>query len=121
MLIIFGHRLGHTSGSMTSGVARVAERVEHQDGTITDPYSVKISRYIQSHTHRGLAIIGQQQPQHYFHRPISVLLNVVLKAGFVADGIQEPVFDGQPAVHALYLDSFKEIAPVLAVRPRRAS
>ena len=108
----------HPAFNSPNGLSRVAERVEHEDGTIVDTYAVKISHYIRPTAYQGVAIMGQPALQHYFHRPISVLLNVFFDAGFVADRIEEPVFDPQPTDDALDWDNFTEIPPVLAVRLR---
>ena len=35
-------------------------------------------------------IIGQPEPQWFFHRPISALFRLGFEAGFVVDGIEEP-------------------------------
>jgi hypothetical protein len=37
-------------------------------------------------------MIDQPEPQYYFHRPLSLLLKPAFAAGFVLDGIEEPVF-----------------------------
>ena len=49
---------------------------------------------------------------------MSVLLNVFFTRGFVADGIEEPVFGSSTPSHALDWDNFHEIPSVLAVRLR---
>lgn len=108
----------HPAFNSPNGLSRVAERVEREDGTIIDTLAVKISHYIRPVAYQGVAILGQPVLQHYFHRPVSVLLNVFFDAGFVADRIEEPVFDPQPTDDALNWDNFTEIPPVLAVRLR---
>ncbi len=115
----FVFSLMHPAFNSSAGLTRVAERVEREDGTITDQYSVNIFRYIQPHSHMGVAMIGQPRAQHYFHRPIGVLLTAFFEAGFVADGIEEPTFDEQSADHSLDLVNFKDMPPVLAVRLRQ--
>jgi 2-polyprenyl-3-methyl-5-hydroxy-6-metoxy-1,4-benzoquinol methylase len=72
-------------------VMQVQER-EEVDGQVVDRYSVKVSGYIHPLTHQGLAMIGQPVPQYYFHRPLSLLLSPAFEAGFVLDGLAEPVF-----------------------------
>jgi 2-polyprenyl-3-methyl-5-hydroxy-6-metoxy-1,4-benzoquinol methylase len=110
----------HPAFNSPRGLVRVADRIETEDGQMLDTYSVKISNYLQPVAYKGMAMLGQPQPQHYFHRPISVLLNVLFEAGFVADGIEEPAFEGQNAEHALDWNSFKDIPPILVVRLRPA-
>jgi SAM-dependent methyltransferase len=73
---------------------RVMQGREREDveGRMVDRYFVRVSRYIHPLTHKGLAMIGQPDAQHYFHRPLSLLLKPAFAAGFVLDGIEEPVF-----------------------------
>jgi hypothetical protein len=39
---------------------------------------------------RDVGIAGQPVEQHYFHRPISLLLNACFDRGFVLDRLEEP-------------------------------
>jgi hypothetical protein len=80
---------------------------------------VKVARYIRPSTAKGLGIIGQPVPQRYFHRPVSVLFDTCFSAGFVLDGLEEPVFD-QPVETTRPFDwaNYKEIPPVLVARMR---
>jgi hypothetical protein len=71
-------------------VMQVRER-EDVAGQIVDRYFVRVSGYIDPLTHQGVAMIGQPVPQYYFHRPLSLLLNPAFEAGFVLDGLAEPV------------------------------
>ena len=68
---------------------------------------------------KGIGIIGQPVPQYYFHRPISVLFNTCFSAGFVLDGLEEPVFN-QPTegTSPFGWANYKEIPPVLVARMR---
>jgi len=72
-------------------VMQVRER-EDVAGQVTDRYAVRVSGYIHPLTHQGVAMIGQPVPQYYFHRPLSLLLAPAFEAGFVLDGLAEPVF-----------------------------
>jgi 2-polyprenyl-3-methyl-5-hydroxy-6-metoxy-1,4-benzoquinol methylase len=108
----------HPAFNSPNGLTRTAERVENEDGSIVDTLAVKISHYIKPTAYQGVAIVGQPVLQHYFHRPISVLMNVFFDAGFVADRIEEPVFDPVPTSDALNWNNFTEIPPVLAARLR---
>lgn len=75
-----------------SGTARhVAEQFEH-DGEITTRSGVTVTEYAEPFAFKGLGILGQPEPQHYFHRPISLLFNTCFKYGFALDGMEEPVF-----------------------------
>jgi 2-polyprenyl-3-methyl-5-hydroxy-6-metoxy-1,4-benzoquinol methylase len=71
-------------------VMQVRER-EDVAGQVVDRYSVRVSGYIHPLTHQGVAMIGQPVPQYYFHRPLSLLLHPAFEAGFVLDGLAEPV------------------------------
>jgi 2-polyprenyl-3-methyl-5-hydroxy-6-metoxy-1,4-benzoquinol methylase len=73
---------------------RVVQIREREDvaGQVVDRYAVRVSEYIHPFTHQGVAMIGQPVPQYYFHRPLSLLLHPAFEAGFVLDGLVEPVF-----------------------------
>lgn len=75
-----------------SGTARhVAEQFEH-DGEVMTRSGIIVSEYTEPFAYKGLGIPGQPEPQHYFHRPISVLFKTCFKYGFVLDDMEEPVF-----------------------------
>jgi SAM-dependent methyltransferase len=63
--------------------------------------------------------IGQPVPQYYFHRPMSLLLNPAFEAGFVLDGLAEPVFappsEGQGS---LFEHVYSDIPPAFVARLR---
>ena len=99
----------------------LAEREEMGTELVTT-FSVKVSRYITSAAHKGIAIVGQPVAQTYFHRPISAIFNAGFKAGFVLDGIEEPAFQGlEDDRKGPSWDNFSEIPPVLAARMRPVS
>jgi 2-polyprenyl-3-methyl-5-hydroxy-6-metoxy-1,4-benzoquinol methylase len=75
-----------------SGRVMQVREQEDVDGQIVNRYFVRVSNYIHPLTHKGVAMIGQPDAQYYFHRPLSQLLNPAFAAGFVLDGIEEPVF-----------------------------
>ena len=56
---------------------------EDRDGELVLTYGVRVSGYMTPAMRRGLALRGQPTPQPYFHRPLDMLLNVGLGAGFV--------------------------------------
>ena len=74
------------------GAQKTVEQVD-RDGQLDTVYSVKMSRYIRGEIGTGIGIDGQPRPHYYFDRPLSVTLNTFFKAGFVLDGIVEPVAD----------------------------
>ena len=65
---------------------------------------------------KGVAIVGQPELQPCFDRPLSLLLGTCFEAGFVVDGLEEPVFPPEHD-HALWT----ELPPILAVRLRLAT
>ena len=80
-------------------------------------YAVKISRYITPTTAKGLGMIGQPVPQLYFDRPLSLILGACFAAGFVLDGLEEPVFpEGTEANRPFSWENFRDIPPVLVAR-----
>ncbi|MBI2855872.1 MAG: hypothetical protein HYX93_03395 [Chloroflexi bacterium] len=75
--------------------------------------------YITPSITRGVAISGQPETQYYFDRPISVLLGACFEAGYVVDGLEEPVFAPEDrASQSSASDVWHQIPPVLAVRLR---
>ena len=109
----------HPCFNSTEGFRQTMEQ-EDREGEIVERWSVSITRYIESHRHKGLAIRGQPLAQNYFHRPMSALLGVFFKAGFVVDALEEPVFpEDTPERNRFGWLMFKDIPPVLSVRLRR--
>lgn len=95
---------------------------EDRDGELITTYGVRVSRYMTPSMQRGLALRGQPTPQPYFHRPLDMLLNVGLKAGFVMNGIEERAFPAThpPGRHELgWGPNFSEIPPVIVFRLQR--
>ncbi|MDE2687145.1 MAG: class I SAM-dependent methyltransferase [Chloroflexota bacterium] len=106
----------HPCFNSTEGFRQTLER-EENEGELTERVSVQVTRYIEPHTHKGLAMVGQPLPQNYFHRPISALLGVFFAVGFVVDAIKEPVFPQDlPGDDKLGWLMYKDIPPVLSVR-----
>jgi SAM-dependent methyltransferase len=100
------------------GMTKVAEE-DDREGQIATRYAVKVSSYITPAAFKGLGVIGQPLPQYYFHRPLSLLFKECFQAGFILDGLEEPVFDLETDVRrALSWANFKEIPPALVVRMR---
>ena len=108
----------HPCFSTPEGLTRFVER-EESGGEVVDRYGVKVYQYIESKIYKGVAMIGQPVPQHYFHRPLHALLGSFLEVGLVMDGIEEPVFekDASPSL-PLDWDNFRELPPALVVRMR---
>ena len=108
----------HPCFNSTEGFRQTMEQ-EDRDGEIVERWSVSVTRYIEPHAHKGLAMRGQPLAQHYFHRPLSALLGVFFDAGFVLDGLREPVFpEDTPERNRFGWLMFNDIPPVLSVRLR---
>ncbi len=105
------------NSSRCSHVVETADR----DGALESSFSIKVSGYMTPHTGRGIAIVGQPQPQLYFDRPLHSLLAAGFAAGFVVDALEERAFPPQErqSGNALWWGSnFNEFPPVLIVRMR---
>jgi len=102
-----------------SGTARhVAEQYE-QDGELITRSGITVTDYANPHHFMGQGIIGQPVPQHYFHRPISLLLNTCFRHGFVLDGMEEPVLPAgfqSTSANPLGFGHMPAIPPVLVAR-----
>ena len=108
----------HPCFGTPEGLTRFVERDE-RNGEVVDRYGVKVFQYIEARSYMGVAMVGQPVPQHYFHRPLHVLLGTFLQEGLVMDGIEEPVFEEDAAPRMpLDWDNFRELPPVLVVRMR---
>jgi 2-polyprenyl-3-methyl-5-hydroxy-6-metoxy-1,4-benzoquinol methylase len=111
----------HPCFNSSEGIRLVAEQ-EDRDGELMTLYSVKVSRYVRPSTWKGVGIPGQPTAQNYFHRPLSVLLGACFRAGFVLDGLEEPVFgEAVRAAGTVGWANFREIPPVLVARVRLVS
>ena len=77
-------------------------------------HGILLFEYITPSTYEGLALSKQPVPQFYYHRPLSQLFSMCFKAGFVLDGLEEPVFEDEAGKSEL-----AEIPPALIVRLRK--
>jgi 2-polyprenyl-3-methyl-5-hydroxy-6-metoxy-1,4-benzoquinol methylase len=103
----------------SADVTRVVEQSEDETGVVRT-YSVKVSGYITPFTGRGVALEGQPVRQWYFHRPLSAILDVCFRHGFVLDGMEEPVLDRTGIERRSTSMIFTEIPGVLVARMRRS-
>lgn len=109
----------HPCFNSAEGTSIVAERAYQGRGEVT--HAVKITEYICPAAWKGEAIAGQPDLQYYFHRPLQTLFGACFDAGFVLDGVEEPVFeDDAPAKDALAWANLREIPPILVARMRLA-
>jgi 2-polyprenyl-3-methyl-5-hydroxy-6-metoxy-1,4-benzoquinol methylase len=98
--------------------------IEDREGTFETTYSVKVSRYLTSHTRLGAAMHDQPVPHPYFHRSLGALIEPGLEAGFVLDALEERAFpiDYPTGTTPLsWSGRFSEIPPVLVVRMRNGA
>jgi 2-polyprenyl-3-methyl-5-hydroxy-6-metoxy-1,4-benzoquinol methylase len=102
-----------------SGTARPTAEQYNQDGEIVIRSGITITDYTEPFSYKGLGIPGQPEPQHYFHRPISLLFNTCFKHGFVLDDMEEPVFpEGfqSDSTSPLAFNRMPFIPPILVAR-----
>jgi 2-polyprenyl-3-methyl-5-hydroxy-6-metoxy-1,4-benzoquinol methylase len=76
---------------------------------ITRTHSVKRSTYIRASTDKGVGLEDQPVMQWYFHRSLQDILAVFFGAGWVLDGLAEPVLEESST-------PFAELPGVLVVR-----
>ena len=104
------------------GVERFAETSEDPAGRQVIRTGVKVSSYLTPYAKKTEGIIGQPEPQHYFHRPLSLLFQDCFDAGFVLDGLEEPGLPAQePARSGTRWDDMPDIAPIMVARMRLGS
>lgn len=102
-----------------SPAIKMSAEVEDKEGNLVEDFSIKVGRYATPYTAKGLAMVGQPEAQHYFHRSITTLYSVFFAAGFVLDGVDEPCFS-QPGSGSTMVSwaNFTDIPPVLVSRMR---
>ncbi|MCH8205682.1 MAG: class I SAM-dependent methyltransferase [Chloroflexi bacterium] len=119
----FVFTITHPCFNSTRTIARVTEYLE-RDGEEIVEHSVKMSEYIRSSMYQERAMAGMAALQFGFHRPIREVFNACFEAGFVMDGIEEPVFPESafasraPSERLDRWRTYAELPPVLAARLR---
>ena len=108
--------------AFNSGTVRqVAEQFDH-DGELITRFGVTVTDYTKPFVYKGLGIVGQPVPQHYFHRSISLLFTTCFRHGFVLDGIEEPAFpddfQSRSNIRLSWERDLRSIPPVLVARMR---
>jgi SAM-dependent methyltransferase len=101
-----------------SGFAKHGVERHDLGGELVEEYYIRVCRYGEPHTTKGVAMQGQPVSQYYFHRPISMLLNAFFAHGFVLDGIEEPMFEPSAATNQLFETVFQQNPPALVFRMR---
>lgn len=102
----------------SNGASKVVE-MEDRDGDLTTVYSIKVAKYLTPWTERAIGIVGQPTPHYVFHRPIGALLKAGFGAGFVLDGLEEPM-DSAGANESKWWawSNYRDMPPALVVRFR---
>ena len=90
--------------------------IEEQAGRHGIRSGVKVSSYLSPFARKTEGIIGQPEPQWFFHRPISTLFRFGFEAGFVVDGVEEPHFPGVTPNAGVRWHDMPDIPPVMVVR-----
>jgi SAM-dependent methyltransferase len=104
----------------TAAIQRFAEMYEEGPGRHVILTGVKVSSYLSPSARKTEGIVGQPEPQFFFHRPISQLFQHGFDAGFVVDGFEEPGFAPAATPKAgVKWNDMPEIPPILVVRMRR--
>jgi 2-polyprenyl-3-methyl-5-hydroxy-6-metoxy-1,4-benzoquinol methylase len=100
-------------------VAKVAETHESSRGGVLTTYSVKVTDYATPFVAKGTGVRGEPAAHWYFHRPLSMIFGACFEAGFVLDGIEEPVFRSSDRGNSPgSWSNYREIPPALVARMR---
>ena len=84
------------------------------------PHGLTITRYLSRYVTHGVTNTAQQEPQLYFHRPLSELLGDAFASGLVLDGMEELAAPQQPMEEAKLMWNFlAELPMAVALRFRR--
>ncbi len=86
------------------------------DGRYAPECGVKVTGYLTPTAQKGEGIVGQPEPQYYFHRPLSALLDAGFREGFVLDALEEPALAPEDPGRGIRWEQMPDIPPVLAGR-----
>jgi 2-polyprenyl-3-methyl-5-hydroxy-6-metoxy-1,4-benzoquinol methylase len=92
---------------------RIVVEEEEQANEVVSRTSVQVFDYVVPHPFEGIGIVGQPVPHQYFHRPVSLLINLFTEQGFVLDRLEEPVFNGARANNKLTSGAYREFPAFL--------
>jgi ubiquinone/menaquinone biosynthesis C-methylase UbiE len=104
-----------------SGDARLVAELVRSDRTFVTELSIKITDYLTPRMQRDVGIRGQPVEQHYFHRPLSLLLNACFDHGFVLERLEEPALppsDEPPCRRTVHWANINLLPQVLVARLR---
>jgi len=99
-----------------SGENILVHEMEDLGGEVKDKYYVKIQDYLTERSLLGIGIIGQPEPQYYFHRPISAVLRVCFENGLVLDAFEEPSFTDIKDGSSIFDNVYAHIPPACICR-----
>lgn len=100
-------------------VQRFCEMYEEEAGRHIIRTGIKVSAYLTPSAKKTEGILGQPEPQYYFHRPIQSLFQSCFNAGLVVDGLEEPALPKPEKQRAgVRWDDMPDIPPILVVRAR---
>ena len=103
----------------TPRTQRFAEVHDDDAGRTEIHNGVKVFSYLTPFAAKTQGIIGQPEPQYYFHRPLQTLLRPFLESGFMLDGIEEPCLPVPEEKKAsTRWSDMPDVAPILVVRLR---
>ncbi len=102
-----------------SGASVLVHEMDDLSGQNENRFCVKICDYLVETERLGIGMIGQPESQYYFHRPVSALLQIFFKNGFILDAYEEPSFKDIGDSERLFDNVYKNIPPVLVCRLRR--
>jgi 2-polyprenyl-3-methyl-5-hydroxy-6-metoxy-1,4-benzoquinol methylase len=98
-------------------IQRFTEISEEAEGRHALRSGVKVSSYLSSGARKTEGIVGQPEPQWFFHRALSTLLRQGFEAGFVVDGLEEPRLPVEPPRKAgVRWADMPDIPPIMVVR-----
>ena len=100
----------------SAAIQRFAEIHEEDGGRHVARSGVKVSSYLSPFARKTEGIIGQPEPQWFFHRPLSALFRAGFDAGFVVDGMEEPGFPPGHAKPGVRWTNMPDIPPIMVVR-----
>jgi ubiquinone/menaquinone biosynthesis C-methylase UbiE len=101
----------------SAAIQRFAETYEEEAGRHIVRTGVKVSSYLSPFAKKTEGIIGQPEPQWFFHRPLRALFQSGFDACFVLDGLEEPGLPEPEKRRAgTRWSDMPDIPPVMVVR-----
>jgi SAM-dependent methyltransferase len=101
----------------SAAIQRFTEIYEEYGGRNVIHSGVKVSSYLSPFARKTEGIVGQPEPQWFFHRPIGVLFGFGFEAGFVVDGIEEPRLpEAEKPKAGVRWHDMPDIPPIMVVR-----